>query len=228
MTTARRPLRVSAVDNLDVVRLGLLTLPMTRPDVVATMEVFADVGDLDLTARPPDVLVLDYWLGHENTPVVPHLETLGTWTRHLLLYTSEERPAHLRAAMHHGATGLCLKTDGLNALAEAIRELHDHGAAFSGPMAHALLTDEALGARLTPRECEILQGLSAGFTVADLAEQLYLSVKTVQTHVENVRRKYTRDGESTNRASMIRAAQRDGYLADPGRRPLDDVDESPG
>lgn len=218
MNDAAGPQKVVAVENLDVVRLGLLTLPMTRPDAVATIEVHPSVATLDLTRPAPDVLVVDYWLGHEDESVVPHLPDLVQWSPHVLLYTSEERPARLRAAMRTGVSGLCLKTDGLSALADAIQDVAVHGTAFSGPLAQALLEDDALGARLTERECEVLEGLATGLTIADIADQLVLSVKTVQTHAENIRRKYTADGSRANRARMLLEAQRDGYLGTPSMK----------
>lgn len=217
MTAITSPLRVVAVDNLDVVRYGLMTLPMTRPDVVATIQVVAAVDELDLTALAPDVLVVDYWLGHEDRPITRDLPALVAWAPGVLLYTSEERPARLRAAMRAGVSGLCLKTDGLQALADAIAQVGAGRPAFSGPLAQALLEDEALGATLTARECEILQGLAMGLTNAEIARELFLSDKTVQTHAENIRRKYAVGGDRVNRARMVREAQRDGYLDDPHR-----------
>lgn len=207
------PYDVIAVDNLDLTWHGLMSLQLSRPDVVRSMRTYADVTELDLTADPPDVVVLDYWLGRENQASTPHIPTLKAWGAHVVLYTSQEAPVPLRDALRAGVDGLCLKNDGMPALVDAIACVGRGEMVFSGPLARAALEDEAIGARLTRREVEVLRGLAYGLTHAELARRLFVEKSTIDSHVENIRQQYAvSTGAKVNRARMLREALLDGYL----------------
>ena len=126
-TSNTQALDVVVVENLDVVRRGLLSLPLTHPHAVASVRAFADVDDIDFNGRPPNVVVLDYWLGREDRASLGHVGRLHEWGAHVLLYTTEELPHPLQLAMQAGIDGLCLKNDGIDALVAAIMEVgHGH------------------------------------------------------------------------------------------------------
>lgn len=201
------------IENLDVVRRGLMSLPLTHPHAIASVRTFADVSEIDLTTRPPHVVVLDYWLRRDNQPSLEYVPTLQKWGAHVLLYTTEEAPHPLQRAMQAGVDGLCLKNDGVDALVAAIVSLGHGEAVLSSPLARALISDGALRAKLTPAEVETLRALAYGKTPAEIAKARFLAVSTIETHVEHIRAKYAAStGGKVNRARMLHEGLKDGYL----------------
>ena len=212
------PFDVLAIDNLDVVLRGLLSLQVTHSQLFRSLRTLEHLGDVDTSEEPPDVVVLDYWLGRDNEPSVESIAGLKAWGAKVLLYTTEESPAKLRAALREGVDGLCLKNDGLDALAKAIQQVGEDQRVFSGPLARAALDDASLGAILTDREAEVLRGLAYGLSNQEVADALVIQESTVKSHVEKIRAKYVGgDGEKVNRARLIHEAMRDGYLDPPAR-----------
>ena len=215
------PFDVIAIDNTDVVRAGLLTLSLSHPQAINTIRVYETAEEVDRSAGPPHVVVLDYWLGRDTTPALGHIASLKSWGAAVLLFTSEEAPHPLQLALRAGADGLCLKNDGLGALVHAITVVGSGQMAFSGPLARAAQGDERLIARLTPKEIEVLRALSFGLAPGEIASRSFNSEKTIETHIENIRRKYADAvGEPVNRARMLREAGQDGYIS-PKDRPRD-------
>ncbi|HRA46146.1 MAG TPA: response regulator transcription factor [Phycicoccus sp.] len=213
------PCDVVAVDNLDVVRMGLTSLQFTHPGVVRRVTTYPHVRDIDLTSAPPDVVVLDYWLGRDDESSLSHIRTLREWCGTVVLYTSEEAPARLREALREGVDGLSLKNDGTPALAGVIVEVAHGRPAWSGPLARAVVNDDAVMPRLTPEEVRVLKALAGGLTTAEIAERLHKSPSTVGTQIESIRRRYADfTGTKVNRARMLREGARDGYVDPPRAR----------
>ena len=194
-------IRILLADDHAVVRSGLRHVL----GAVADMEVVAEAGDLEETLRKvrghrPDVLVLDLNLGKASSlPAIPELSAL---TRVVVL-TMQDDPAFARRALADGAAGFVLKETAEGVLLDAIRQ-----AAVGGTY-----LDPALGARLaaapqgppdglTDRELEVLRLLALGHTNAAVAEQMFLSVRTVETHRAAVARK---TGQQS-RAELVRYA----------------------
>lgn len=219
--TRQPPFEVVAIDNQDVVRAGLVTLQFTHPDIVRSIRTLAAVPDLASAGPAPDVVVLDYWLDRDDSPSIGDIARLKEWGSHVLLYTSEERPALLRGALRAGVDGLCLKNDGLPALAAAIREVGQGYPLFSSPLARAALEDDGVGVNLTTREVEVLQALAMGLRPEEIARSQHVERSTVRSQIESVRAKYSGFlGAPVNSVRLVREAQSDGYVdsAPPRRR----------
>jgi DNA-binding NarL/FixJ family response regulator len=113
----------------------------------------------------------------------------------LLFATMHANPAYLEAALNAGATGYVLKTAAREELLDAIQSvmsgriyvspslLSDHLERFQAP------TDAAAAIHLSPREREILQLIAEGHLAKEIAFYLNISVKTVEFHRENIKRK---------------------------------------
>jgi DNA-binding NarL/FixJ family response regulator len=110
-----------------------------------------------------------------------------------------------------GARGYVTKSISPSDLAEAIRRVHDGDAVFSPRLAGFVLDAFAGSApqpidpeldQLTAREREILRYIARGYTYKGIAKQLYISVKTVESHVSAVLRKL----QLTNRYELSRWA----------------------
>lgn len=122
-----RPLVLVAVDNnQDIVLAGLRSLTLTHGDLVGSVRCHTAVAEVDVSAPPPDVVVLDFWLGRDDTESIDAVSAFKEWGSRVLLHTSEESPHKLNRALRAGIDALCLKNDGLPALVEALTALaHD-------------------------------------------------------------------------------------------------------
>jgi len=220
-TPEHPPLDIVVVENVDVIRRGLMSLPLTHPGVVASVRAFADVDDIDFSAPAPHVVVLDYWLGREDRPSLAHVERLHDWGALVVLYTTEEHPHPLRLAMRAGIDGLSLKNDGIDALVATISSVGRGETVLSSPLARALVSDQALRASLTTTEIETLRALALGKTPQEIATMRSVAPSTIGTHIEHIRAKYAPSGGKVNRARMVHLGMQDGYV---DRR---DADEDP-
>jgi two-component system response regulator NreC len=194
-------------DDHKVVRSGLRLLLQGEQG----MHVVGEVGDADaalrmVAARRPDVLVLD--LNMPGTPSLPSIPKVreASDTTQVVVLTMQDDPAFAREALQLGASGYVLKEAADEELVSAVR------AAAAG---RTYLNPE-LGARLaaappvpsgppddlTEREAEILKLIALGHTNAEIAQQLYLSVRTVESHRAHIQQKL---GRST-RAELVRYA----------------------
>lgn len=192
----RPPLRVVLVDDHEVVRTGLREILAG-----AGMEVVGEAGDVatavsivDRTA--PDVVVLDVRLPGGGGPAV--LAELEDDVRVLACSASDERDDVL-ATVRAGALGYVLKTAVADELISAVRSTAGGDPVFSAELAGHLLDADLEAAsdgvvdeqwqQLTDREREVLRYLARGRTYKQIAEELVVSPKTVETHVRNILQK---------------------------------------
>lgn len=209
-----RPLvRVAAIDDHAVVREGIeLSLARRAPDLrlVASVDDVETFLTLGVTA---DVLLLDLGLADgSSAPSIPRLTATGA---KVLVYTTQEKPVPLRAAVAYGACGVLLKSDPPETLVAAVRGAARGEFCCSGPLAHALLNDPGLVAELSPRQVEILRALDEGLTYRQVAAS-YGAAKdaaSVKTHLARIREKFRALGlEPGNTHHLAWLAQQQGHL----------------
>lgn len=212
-----RPISVAAVDNHPIVLAGIgAALTQTAPDL--TLEAVASSID-DLLSGPgaaADIVLLDLRMdrpdGREPEDDVKLLVDRGFV---VLIYTSEERPVPVRKAIVAGASGLLLKVDPIESIAAAIRDAMDGQLACSGPLAHALLTDEEVVSHLSPRQVEILRNISEGLPYRSIARNLDISESTVREHLNRAVAAYRGRGfDLGNSHGLVRVARAEGHLDD--------------
>ena len=208
------PIRIVLADDHGVVRAGLRLLLGEHDD----FEVVAEAADVDGALRAvlgykPDVLVLDLNMPGElsSLEALPAVAERSPKTRTVIL-TMQEDPEYARRALRAGALGYVLKEAADDELVEAVRR-----AAAGGTYVHP-----ALGARLatmpehpagppgnlSDREAEVLRLIALGHTNAAIAEQLFLSVRTVETHRSHIQQKL----RLSVRAELVRYALDHGLL----------------
>lgn len=202
--------RVVIADDHTVVRAGL-RLVLERADGI---EVVAEAGDVPAAQRAvlayrPDVLVLDLNMpGEETLPAIPALAPQTA----IVVLTMQRDPVAAREALQAGARGYVLKDAAQDELVEAIR-LAAAGRTYLNPELGARIaaTPPPAGPPddLTPRELEVLRLLALGHTNAEIAQQLFLSPRTVETYRAQIQRKA---GRST-RAELTRYALDHGLFA---------------
>jgi two-component system response regulator NreC len=195
--------RVVIADDHAMVRNGLRVLLDMEPG----LEVAAEAGDVAATTTAlrehgPDVLVLDMHFAAENAlDAMPAFSDASPATR-VLVVTMQDDPAFARKALRAGARGYVLKEAPRSELIEAVRAVA-RGETYLHPQlaARALLADEPAD-QLTPREREILRLIALGYTNAQIAADLFVSVRTVETHRANLQGKLGVSG----RAELVRCA----------------------
>src|SRR5918993_191135 len=169
-------------DDHAVVRSGLRMLLEAEADI----EVVAEAGDVDAAKRytlgyKPTVLVLDLNMpGGSSLEAIPKIAEASPGTSVVVL-TMQDDPAFAREALQAGAKGYVLKHSAGAELVQAIRG--------------------ALG-ELSEREIDVLRLIALGHTNNEIAGQLFLSVRTVETHRAHIQQKL---GVST-RAELVRYA----------------------
>jgi two-component system response regulator NreC len=207
------PTRLLLADDHAVVRSGLRLLLDAEPD----LEVVAEAGDLESARRyvlghKPDVLILDLNMpGGSSLAAIPVLREEFPDTQ-IVVLTMQKESALAREALRAGALGYVLKDAADDELVQAVR-LAAEGRTYLTPelgarMAAAPAESAGPPDDLTEREVEVLRLIALGHTNTEIGQQLYLSVRTVESHRAHIQRKLDR----TTRAELVRYALEHGLL----------------
>lgn len=208
------PIRIVLADDHAVVRAGLRLLL----DAEDGLEVVAEAGDTEAALRAvlghkPDVLVLDLNMPGEQSSLqaIPGVRERSPATNTVIL-TMQEDPEYARQALRAGALGYVLKESADGELVEAVRRAADGETYLNPSLGAKLAAAPPESARwpdnLSQREVEVLRLIALGHTNAEIGEQLFLSVRTVETHRAHVQQKLGR----TTRAQLVRYALDHGLL----------------
>ena len=197
----RRPLTVVLADDHVVVRSGLRVLLESEPSI----DVVAEAGDVPgaiaaVEAHRPDVLVLDLHMpGEPSLPAIPRLRERCPGTRVVVL-TAQRDPSYAGEAMRLGAAGYVPKEAAGSHLLEAIGIAAEDGTYLEPRLGARLAANAAAAGRtaadLTEREVDVLRLIARGLTNREMAERLYLSVRTVESHRARIQRKLGRSRRS--------------------------------
>jgi two-component system, NarL family, response regulator NreC len=198
---------VVIADDHTIVRQGLRLLIDADP----TMQVVAEAGTVPdaerLTrAHRPTVLVLDLNMhGQSGLEAIPRLRTDAPGTA-IVVLTMQDDPGFARQALQSGALGFVLKEAADEELLQAIR-LAATGENYLNPrlgarIATAPNTPTGPPDDLTDREVEVLRLIALGHTNTEIAQQLFLSTRTVETHRSHIQQKIRR----TSRSELVRYA----------------------
>ena len=191
--------RVLLVDDEELVRSGLRTILDAQEDIEVVGEAAdgAVVVPLVVSLRP-DVVVLDI-----RMPLVDGIQATRDLRRKLenaprvLILTTFGDDDNVYAALHAGADGFLLKRARPAEIVDAVRVVAD-GESLLFPAAIRSLAARHVRAgtrtgtavdELTPREREILQLMARGLSNGEIADELFLGVQTVKTHVSSLLRK---------------------------------------
>ena len=177
-------------------------------------EVVAEAGDADAAKRyvlghKPTVLVLDLNMpGRPSLEVIPEIREASPATE-IVVLTMQNEPAFARKALQAGVRGYVLKEAADTELVQAVRSAAA-GETYLQPSLGARLAaePEAPADDLSKREGEVLRLIALGHTNADIAEQLFLSIRTVESHRAHIQQKLGLAG----RAELVRYALERGVL----------------
>lgn len=197
-------------DDHTVVRSALKMLLEAEPG----FEVVAEAGDADAAKRyvlghKPTVLVLDLNMpGRPSLEVIPEIREASPATE-IVVLTMQNEPAFARKALQAGVRGYVLKEAADTELVQAVRSAAA-GETYLQPSLGARLAaePEAPADDLSKREGEVLRLIALGHTNADIAEQLFLSIRTVESHRAHIQQKLGLAG----RAELVRYALERGLI----------------
>jgi DNA-binding NarL/FixJ family response regulator len=207
--------RVVVVEDHTLVRQSLVkTINAEEGFEVAGEAGRGDEGLALIAKLSPDVVLLDITMpGGNGLEVAAQMRTAAPTTRFLFL-TMHDDDASISKAIALGADGYVLKTASTDELLTALRAIAEGGSYLSPAVARRVI-DLAGGksptANLTDRELEILRLLAQGARPGQVAEKLFVSIKTVKNHLTSV---YSKLGVQTG-AQAVAEAYRKGLVSLP-------------
>jgi len=200
-------------DDHQVVRAGLRLLLEAEEG----FQVVGEAGDIATTERRvsahrPRVLILDLNMpGEPSLPAIPRLRE-GAPDTQIVVLTMQNDPAFAREALRAGALGYVLKEAADTELVQAVR-MAAEGRTYLNPELGARLAAEPPAPPgppddLSSRELEVLRLIALGHTNGEIAQSLFLSVRTVESHRAHIQQKTGR----TTRADLVAYAREHDLL----------------
>lgn len=210
--SGNQAIRVILVDDHAVVRSALRLLLEGEEGI----EVVAEAGDAEAAVRyakghRPDVLILDIHMpGGSGLAAIPRIREQSPDTR-IVMLTMQAETSAAREALQAGVQGYILKEAASEELVKAVR-MAAQGKTYLQPELGARLAAEPEWASpddLSDRETEVLRLIALGHTNNEIAEALYLSVRTVESHRAHIQQKLG----MTSRSDLVRYALDRGLVS---------------
>jgi DNA-binding NarL/FixJ family response regulator len=216
MTSSRQPIRVVLADDHALVREATAELLERAGGIQVLGQAANGPEALRLVeALRPDVLLLDLAMpGLDGLEVARRTRELSPSTRVVALTAHEEQP-YVMAMLQAGATGYLSKASRGQEVVQAVRSAAAGETVFSASIAQSV-TRTALGqggpgASLTPRELDVLCAAARGLGNKQIALELGMSARTVQTHLTSV---FAKLGVSSRTEAVLVALRRGWVRAD--------------
>ena len=209
-------IRIALCDDHAVVRSGLRHIIDAEHDLEVVGEAGSAAEAVEVaTSTHPDVFVMDLGLpDRSGIAATADIRGVSPETRVLVL-TVHDDVAYLRRAFDAGATGYLVKEAADVELIQAVRQVAAGRQYVHPSLGAALLAPDAPAARpagpggeLSEREVEVLALVANGLTNAEIAERIYVSVRTVETHRAHIHQKLN----VRTRAELVRVARDAGLL----------------
>ncbi len=214
-------IRILIADDHVLLRAGLRVLLNIEPDLEVVGEASDGLSAVSLAQTlQPDVILMDI-----SMPGLSGIEATRQLHQkypniNILILTIHEDDCLLEELIRIGASGFILKRALESELVDAIKAVARGDLYVHPAMTRALFLQQTSTVEpephdvLTPRELEVLRHIAAGHTNREIAEQLAISVRTVESHRANLMDKL----DLRNRASLVRYAAQNNLL---------DLEESP-
>jgi two-component system invasion response regulator UvrY len=202
------------VDDHAVVRMGFKMLLESDTDIKVIAE--AESGELSIqryVEHKPDVVVMDITM-----PGIGGLEAIERIlakdnSAKILVLSAHEDSVHPKRVLNAGAMGYLTKRSAAEELIKAIRTVASGKKYLEASVAQQMAIQQLSGDQnpvdvLSPREFEVFMALAKGKTTNEIAETLFLSPRTVGTHLYNIKQKLN----ANNSAEIALIAMRSGLL----------------
>ena len=210
-------IRLVIIDDHQLVRSGLRRLLENQEDMTVEDEAGTAYDAVRLARlHKPDVILLDVVMpGGSGLEAIPEIREAAPDARVLTL-SMQDDASYVRQAFAAGASGYVLKEAADEELLAAVREVAEGGRYVDPQLGARLAAADAAAAAdvdadpLSDREREVLRLLALGHTNQEIAQMLYLSVRTAETHRARIMQKLG----LTTRAELVRYALDHGLLAE--------------
>jgi DNA-binding NarL/FixJ family response regulator len=204
---------VAAIDDHPIVLVGVrAVLADFDPDIELVAIVSSVAELLEGPGRDADVVLLDLGRPDARPPSEEVQQLVGEGLK-VLVFTGEDRPVPIAAAIKAGASGLVLKADPVDVLAQAVRDAMSGELVCSGPVANALVTQRDLVVQLSARQVEVLELIADGVPRRSIARRLEISENTIAEYLKRAVASYRAQGVDLGNAhSIVRRAQLDGHM----------------
>ncbi|MFS2095716.1 response regulator [Pseudomonas sp. Pseusp11] len=188
------PIRVALVDDHSLVRDGIKSLlsVMAPLEVVGEAENGADA--IEMVGRcQPDLLLVDISLKDINGLELTRLLRSQYPSLKVLVLSMYDNYEYVSESVRSGASGYVLKNAPSREIIAAIEAIVSGGTFYSAEIAQRLIADKSTDNELTPRESQVLYKMAQGLNNKEMARELDISVRTVETHRLSIRRKLNID-----------------------------------
>ena len=188
------PIRVALVDDHSLVRDGIKALlsVMANLEVVGEAENGADA--IDMIGRcQPDLVLVDIGLKDMNGLELTRLLRNRYPALKVLVLSMYDNHEYVSESVRAGASGYVLKNSPSREIIAAIDAITNGGSFYSAEIAQRLIADKNTDNELTPRENQVLYKMAQGLNNKEMARELDISVRTVETHRLSIRRKLNID-----------------------------------
>jgi len=199
-TSAPRKSRIFLIDDHPLVREGLANLINGQHDLIVCGEAEDSAGAISGIAKTrPDVALVDISLKNESgLELVKNLESQFPLVA-LIILSMHEEALYAERALRAGARGYVMKRESTKNVLASIRRVLEGGVYVSERVVNRMArrfssspkaTESSPVERLSDRELEIFRLLGQGRTTAQIAEDLHLSLKTVQAYCARAKEKF--------------------------------------
>lgn len=185
-------IKVVIADDHEMVRIGVAAYLSTQPDIEVVGEAADGQEAVDkVLALKPDIVLMDNVMPIKSGAQAT-AEILASWPQaKIMMVTSFIDDDKLYPALEAGAVSYILKTSNAKRIADAIRKTISgetvlEPEATTKVMARMRGVAPALHDHLTDREMEVLLCMARGLANQEIAQELFIALKTVKTHVSNI------------------------------------------
>ncbi|QBZ89761.1 response regulator transcription factor [Pseudomonas viciae] len=187
-------IRVALVDDHSLVRDGIRALLSVMPRLEVVGEAENGAQAIEMVGRcQPDLLLMDISLKDMNGLELTRLLGKQYPSLKILILSMYDNYEYVSESVRAGASGYVLKNAPSREIIAAIEAIISGGTFYSAEIAQRLATDQNTDNELTPRESQVLSKMVQGLNNKEMARELDISVRTVETHRLSIRRKLNID-----------------------------------
>ncbi|MBI9039656.1 MAG: response regulator transcription factor [Bacteroidales bacterium] len=212
-------IRIFIVDDHDIVRDGIKALLMLADDIIVNGDATDGVNLFEiLKTNSPDVLLLDISLPEMSGIEIAQKLKIQYPQIKIIILTAEPSEKNIFDSIEVGVKGFLPKNVGKDKLIDAIRSVYEGEEYFDNSVSQIVLKsyiqrsgnikNNEETTKLTERETDIIKHITKGFTHKEIAVKLFISKRTVDSHVRNIFEKF----QFKSKADIIKYAIKNGIV----------------